>query len=56
MKTEKEKSILQQFDCLENKNNSFFFWLQQITFHFKEMPNSVDFSKGIVLHIILPML
>ena len=50
-KNQKQESNFQQVDGVVTRN-SFAFCLWQVALYFKGMPNSIDFYKRILLHVI----
>ena len=48
---QKQESGFQQVSGLVMRNISVF-WLLRVALYFKAMPNSIDFYKGIFLHVI----
>ena len=48
---QKQESGFQQVDGLVTRNISVF-CLERVALYFKAMPNSIDFYKGIFLHVI----
>ena len=51
LQTKKNESGFQQVGAMVTRNISVF-CLKRVTFYFKAMPNSIDFHKGILLHVI----